>query len=113
MSLTSTMAVLVPNIGRGTTLIALGLSVVAFILALRIRSLVVASFLTVAGVMMWTPALATIIAERAIVYPGPILGIISFSPMGDPRNCKFCDEFEKQKERQCNSSLCRQNCKAG
>jgi hypothetical protein len=42
---------------------------------------VVASFLILAGLMMWTPALATIIAEKAILYPGPILGVISFSPM--------------------------------
>jgi hypothetical protein len=67
--------------GRGTTLLAIGLSIVAFVLCLKIKSLLVGSLLIFGGVLLQLPQVLAIISERAIEVPGPIFGVISFSPV--------------------------------
>jgi hypothetical protein len=68
---------------RGSTLlaIAIALAAVSFVLALKIRAPIVATLLTLGGIVIWIPPVAAIISERAILLPSPILGVISFSPI--------------------------------
>jgi hypothetical protein len=63
------------------TLLALALSIVAFGLAMKIRTPLVATLLVSAGMVIWIPPISAIIADKAILIPGPILGVISFSPI--------------------------------
>lgn len=68
-------------VGRGTTLAAIFLAVLAFALSVRIKSLFVGMLLTIGGILMQVPPALAIIAERAVEIPGPIFGVISFTPV--------------------------------
>ena len=64
--------------GRGSGLLAITSSVVAFALSARIRSPAVAGMLVSGGVIMLTAPIPAIMEAGMIAYPGPILGVISF-----------------------------------
>jgi hypothetical protein len=66
---------------KGSALITIALSVVAFVTALKLRSLLVGVLLTIAGVLMFVPPVSAIVADGKVTFPGPILGVISFSPI--------------------------------
>ena len=68
-----------PN--KGTTLIALGLSAVAFVTAVKLRSPLVGVILTISGLIIIAPPVSAIMADGMITIPGPILGVIFFSPI--------------------------------
>jgi hypothetical protein len=67
--------------GAGPALLAIFLSIVAFILSLRIKSSAIAGTLIIAGVMMQIPPLQAIAEAGRVVVPGPILGVVSFAPI--------------------------------
>jgi hypothetical protein len=54
---------------------AVVLSIAAFVLSLRNRSIVVAAMLGVTGIMVMIPAMAATGYFAAIVFPGPIIGV--------------------------------------
>jgi hypothetical protein len=88
------------NTIKGETLIAIALSVVAFVLALKIRTFLVAALLTVAGIVIWIPPVAAIIEDKAILVPGPILGVIFFAPIIGLGIAKFATNyFSKRRSR--------------
>jgi hypothetical protein len=66
---------------KGSALIAIALSVVAFVTALKLRSPLVGVLLTIAGMLMFVPPVSAIVADGTVTFPGPILGVISFSPI--------------------------------
>ncbi|SRR5579863_3696474 len=84
--------------GRGLTLYAIALAVVAFVAALRLRAIVVALFLTLAGLAIWVPPIDAIILEGAIRVPGPILGVIFFAPIFGLGFAKFVTVYRSKKE---------------
>src|ERR1035437_5343743 len=65
--------------GRESALLAIILSVVAFILCVRIRSGAVAGMLIAGGIIMQIPPVQALAEAGAVVVPGPILGVISFA----------------------------------
>jgi hypothetical protein len=66
---------------RGSTILSVVLAAVAFLLALKIRAPLVAILLSIGGIIIWIPPLAAIIAQGTVLIPGPILGVVSFSPI--------------------------------
>jgi hypothetical protein len=66
---------------KGTTLVSLGLSVVAFVTTLKVKSHLVGVLLTISGLIIIIPPVSAIIADGTITYPGPILGVVFFSPI--------------------------------
>jgi len=70
-----------PALAKGITIIAIVLSVVAFVLAVRVRSPAVAGMLIAGGTLMQIPPLQAILQAGTVAYPGPILGVVFFSPI--------------------------------
>ena len=70
---------LAPYTGRESELVPIFLSVVAFVLCVRIRSPAVAGMLMAGGVIMQIPPLQAIAQAGVIAVPGPIFGVISFA----------------------------------
>jgi hypothetical protein len=66
---------------RNSAFAAIGLSVAAFAMAIKIRSMVVAGLLTASGIIMLTPPIEALAAVRVILIPGPILGVIFYAPI--------------------------------
>jgi hypothetical protein len=66
---------------RGVTLLAIFLSVVAFVLSVRIRSPTVGWTLILGGLAIQIPPVQAIAERGAVQIPGPILGVIFFSPI--------------------------------
>lgn len=65
--------------GRVSELVPIFLSVVAFVLCLRIKSPAIAGMLIAGGVIMQIPPLQAIAQAGAVAVPGPIFGVISFA----------------------------------
>jgi hypothetical protein len=70
-----------PGLDKGSSIIAIVLSVIAFVFSLRIKSLSVGGLLTLGGILMQIPPVQAIISAGRILVPGPILGVISFCPV--------------------------------
>jgi hypothetical protein len=83
--------------GRGSTLFAIFFAVVGFVLALKIRAPPVATLLTLGGIVIWIPPLGAIVSAGAILFPGPILGVISFSPILGLGIVKFLTTYMSKK----------------
>ena len=66
---------------RGASLLAIFLSIAAFLVSLRIKSVSVAAMLTLAGLLIQIPPLQAIAVAGTIAYPGPILGVVFFIPI--------------------------------
>ncbi len=66
---------------RGAALLAIFVSIAAFLLSLRIRSVSVAAMLMLAGLLIQIPPIQAIAEAGTIAYPGPILGVIFFIPI--------------------------------
>jgi hypothetical protein len=58
---------------------AIAVSIAAFVMSRKHRSVAVAALLTASGVIVMIPPVSAIIATGIIVFPGPILGVISYS----------------------------------
>ncbi len=69
------------GVAKISGLIAIALSVAAFALSIKLQSTVVAELLIAAGIIIMMPPVIAIVAAKAIVFPGPILGVISYSPI--------------------------------
>ena len=69
------------GVARISGLIAIALSVAAFALSIKLRSAVVVELLIAGGVIIMMPPVIAIVAAKAIAFPGPILGVISYSPI--------------------------------
>lgn len=69
------------RVGRGTTLFAIALSILAFGASLKIRSGLVAGVLIASGAIILIPPVIAILDAGAVTIPGPILGVIFFSPI--------------------------------
>ena len=72
-------ASLAASTGRGYALAAIALSIVAFVACVKLRSVLVAGILTLSGIIMMVAPVEAIAAAGAVVIPGPILGVISYS----------------------------------
>jgi hypothetical protein len=73
---------LVPaGLDKGSSIIAIILSTMAFVLCIRIKSYAVGGLLTVGGILLQIPPVQTIVTEGTITIPGPILGVIFFCPV--------------------------------
>jgi hypothetical protein len=70
-----------PGLDKGSSIIAIILSVIAFVLCLRIKSYVDGVVLIMAGIVMQIPPVQAIIGDGRILIPGPILGVIFFCPI--------------------------------
>jgi hypothetical protein len=90
---------------RGETLVAIALAAISFVLALRIRAPVVAGLLTLSGIVILIPPIGAIISDRAILIPGPILGVIFFSPIFVLGIGKFFTSYRKKKMVQTNREM--------
>jgi hypothetical protein len=69
------------GLGRISALSAIALSILAFITSLRLKSNLVAGFLILGGIIMQIAPIQALIASGAIRVPGPIYGVLSFSPL--------------------------------
>ena len=83
---------------KGLTILAIILSAISFVSALKIRAPLVASLLTIAGIIIWIPPLNAIVTDRAILIPGPILGVIFFSPIVILGLVKFATNYRSRKK---------------
>jgi hypothetical protein len=69
------------GLSRGSAVIAIILSVIAFALCVRINSKVVGGALTMAGILILLPPVQAIISDGRILVPGPIYGVLFFCPV--------------------------------
>lgn len=72
---------LLPSVGRISGLSAIGLGISAFVLAIKLKSIVVAGLLIAAGAIIMVPPVTAISEVGTIIFPGPILGVIAYSPI--------------------------------
>jgi uncharacterized protein YacL len=70
-----------PSLDKGSSIIAIVLSVIAFVLSFRIKSYAIGGLITLGGILLQIPPVQAIIAAGGIVIPGPILGVIFFCPV--------------------------------
>jgi hypothetical protein len=70
-----------PDIGAAKSLgqISIALAAAAFALSLRLKSLVVAGSLLASGIIGLIPTVSIVVNAAAIAFPGPILGLMSYS----------------------------------
>ena len=61
----------------GQISVILGLA--AFTLSLRIKSVIVVGSLVASGVIGLIPTMSSLAAAASIMFPGPVLGVISYS----------------------------------
>jgi hypothetical protein len=66
---------------KAASVFAIILSVVAFVLSVRIRSSAVAGMLVLGGILMLVPPVQAIAEAGGVSFPGPILGVIFFAPL--------------------------------
>jgi hypothetical protein len=66
---------------REASVFAIVLSIVAFVLCVRIKSYAVAGMLVLGGILMQVPPVQAIVQAGGVSYPGPILGVIFFAPL--------------------------------
>jgi len=66
---------------REASVIAVILSIVAFVLCTRIKSSAVAGMLLLGGILMQVPPVQAIVEAGGVSYPGPILGVVFFAPL--------------------------------
>ena len=83
LAITSTVGFLTRALPvSGATMIgfsAIGLSIASFVLSIRLKSGIISSLLIASGVIIMIPPIMAILATRMIIFPGPILGVISYS----------------------------------
>jgi hypothetical protein len=71
-----------PNFAaKGASIFAIVLSIVAFVLCVRIKSYPVAGMLILGGILMQIPPVQAIAEAGGVSFPGPILGVIFFAPL--------------------------------
>jgi hypothetical protein len=70
-----------PGLDKGSSIIAIVLSVIAFVLSFRIKSFAIGGLITLGGILMQIPPVQTIFVAGEIAVPGPILGVIFFCPV--------------------------------
>jgi hypothetical protein len=69
------------GLSKDSAIIAIILSIIAFVLCIRIKSYAVGGLLTLGGILMQIPPVQAIISVGTIAVPGPILGVIFFCPV--------------------------------
>ena len=83
LTITSTVGFLTRTLPvSGATMIGfivIGLSIVSFLLSLRLKSSMISLLLIASGVIIMIPPIMAILATRVIIFPGPILGVIAYS----------------------------------
>jgi hypothetical protein len=83
---------------KGLTILAIVLAAISFVSALKIRAPLIAALLTIAGIIIWIPPLNAIVTDRAILIPGPVLGVIFFSPIVILGLVKFATNYRSRKK---------------
>lgn len=90
---------------QALTILAIILAAISFVAALKIRVPLVATLLTLGGIIILIPPLNAIVSDGAISIPGPILGVIFFSPILILGLVKFATNYRSRKKSESGKEL--------
>lgn len=90
---------------RGLTILAIILGAISFVAALKIRASLVAILLTLSSIIILIPPLNAIVSDGTISIPGPIFGVIFFSPILVLGLVKFTTNYRTRKKSETEKEL--------